>query len=231
MAIPNNLPITDKNFSSLGSDTPKVAGKKQLLPDDFIRLFLKQLTNQNPLHPADSATILQQMANISSISASKDMQSALGNLQQNINIALGNSRFLAATQLIGKKVETVSGMAGLEKGDVLAGSVALPSAATNIKVTIKDQNDKVVKEITLDPVTSGGLVDFTWDGLKEDKTAYDPGLYKISAKATMDGKEVEVGTLGAFKVKSIASNPATGELALNVEGRGGINFDEIYKIL
>ena len=222
--------------AGLGADATNQAagsGKKSLSPDDFIKLFLKQLTSQNPLHPADSSTILQQMADISTISASKDTQTALANLQQNVSLMLGNSQFLNATQLIGKRVEIPSGTSPLIKDEGLAGSVMLPGAASNIKVVIKNKDDQVVKELTLDPTSSGGLVDFTWDGLKDDKTACDPGFYTISASATINGQSTDLSkyTLGAFKVQSVSSNHTTGDVILNVDGLGGLGIKDIVKII
>lgn len=215
-----------------GAENTSLPVKKELTPDDFITLFLKQLTNQNPLRPADSSTILQQMADISTISASKDTQKALTNLQRNIALTLGNSQILNATQLIGKRVEVGSGLSQLVKDEGLSGSVVLPAAASNIKVMVKDKDGKVIKEITLDPTTSGGLVDFNWDGMNDEtKTAYNPDFYSIAATATIDGKETEIETLGAFKVKSVASNHANGDVILNVDGLGGLGLNEVRKIL
>lgn len=229
MTIPSLQPY-DSKYSMNGEQQPK-PGKKELTADDFIKLFIKQLMMQNPMHPTDSTSILQQMANISSMSASKEMQNAMNTFQQHMDITLGNSQFLAATQLIGKKIELPRSVSELQEGDILSGSVVVPGATNGIKVTIKDDADRVVKEITLDPTTSGGLVDFTWDGKKADNTAALPGLYKISAKATIDGKEMDLATLGAFKVKSIAANHSTGELVLNIDGLGGVNLTDIVKII
>lgn len=208
-----------------------INGKKQLNPDDFITLFTNQLTHQNPFKPADSSTLLQQMADISTITASKDTQKALANLQQDIEQALGNSQFLNSSQLIGKRVEVSSGNSQLVANEGLYGSIVLPGAADNVKVTIKDQNNNVVKEILLDATSSAGTVDFNWDGKKADSTTASPDFYQISATAVVDGKEVKVPTLGAFKVKSVAANPQTRDVALNVEGLGGLDLKNIIKII
>ncbi|RDI39957.1 flagellar hook assembly protein FlgD [Aquicella lusitana] len=223
--------VNNLNNETLGANKGYASGKKELTPDDFITLFLKQLTSQNPLHPADSSTILQQMADISSISASKDTQKTLKEVQQNINYSLATTQLLTATQMIGKKVEVPSGISPLTKEEGLSGSVMLPAAATDIKVTIKDEAGKVVKELTLEPAKTGGLVEFKWDGLKDDGTMYDPGYYQISAKAVIDGKETPINTAGAFKIKSVATNQMTGELILNVDGLGGLGLNDIIKIL
>lgn len=214
-----------------GDSASEIMSKRQLSPDDFIKLFLKQLTSQNPLHPTDSSTILQQMADISNISAAKDTQQALKDLQKNINLTLANTELLHATNMIGKKVEVPSGMSPLVKDEGLSGALLLPGAAKDIKVTIRNDKNEVVKELMLEPTTSGGSVDFYWDGLKDDKTAYDPGYYKISASANINGNGVDLETLGAFKVKSVASDYKSGEVIINVDALGGIGLKNIIKIL
>jgi len=228
--MPNSINnVVNNNGMNLQQEVaPK---KKELSPDDFITLFLKQLTTQNPMHPADSSTILQQMADISSISASKDMQKALQNVQQNIKASLSESQLLSATQAIGKKVEVPSGISPLTKEDGLSGSVLVPGPANNITVTIKNEAGDVVKELALDPASTGGLVEFKWDGVKADGSTAEPGYYKIAATANVDGKQINIDTAGAFRVNSVATNQMTGELILNVDGLGGIGLKDIIKIV
>ncbi len=226
----------DNKAQSLSALDAKTMPKKQLDPDDFIKLFLKQLTTQNPLHPADSSTLLQQMADISSISSAQDTQKVLKNLQQSVVSTMSSTQFLSASQLIGKKIQVPSHISPLVKDEGLSGAVMVPAAAKNIKITIKDSHEKIVKELTLDPTTSGGLVDFSWNGMDESvdpPKPYDPGFYKISAKATINGNDVTLdnNTLGAFKVKSVAANPLTGEVIFNVDGLGGLGLQDIIKIL
>lgn len=212
--------------------TRVVTKQNELQPDDFIKLFLKQLTTQNPLKPTDSSVMLQQMADISAISAAKDTQKTLREVKQDVRMALGQSQFLSASQMIGKKVEVESEITPLVKDEGLSGSVGLPGAASNVKVTIKDDKGNVVKELDLGPSATGGVVEFKWDGMKEDGTsAYEPGFYHISAKATIRNKEVPVGTAGAFRVQSVASNQRTGEVILNVDGLGGLALSDIIKVL
>lgn len=217
--------------------TPKV---KELSPDDFIKLFLTQLQHQNPMEPTDSSKMLSQMADISSINSSKSMQKTMKQLAKHVDISLGNSQVLEASQLIGKQVQMLSGQAhmvvsGVDEHKVgkLSGSALLQSPATNVKVSITDSSGKTVMTKNLGPCTSakGGLMDFEWDG-KNDKGELQPdGFYGISASAEIDGKTVKLRTAGAFDVKSVAANPENGKLIINVDGLGGRGLSEILKIM
>ncbi len=231
MPVVNNaMPATN---AAQQDSPPNLAKKKELSPDDFITLFLTQMKNQNPMHPTDSSAVLQQMAEISSISASNALQTSMNNLTQNVDVALGNSQVLEATQLIGKKVEvpTPTGMTPLVDGEGLGGSALLTSPASDVKITIKDPSGKVVKTIDLGPSQSTGLVDFNWDGKSDDgKTTYKADYYQVSAVATINGKPTNVNTTGSFKVNSVALNQQTGGVILNVAGLGGIGMSDIVKI-
>jgi flagellar basal-body rod modification protein FlgD len=222
------------NIKASAADLPEVqkkSAKNELSPDDFIKLFLAQMKNQNPAHPTDSSAILQQMSEISSMSASHDMQKTLSTLTDNVNIALANSQVLQSTQMIGKKVQVLSETSPLIAGEGLSGSAVIPSAVSDVKVMIKDSAGTVVKTLDLGAASSGGLVDFKWDGVGDDGKKFDPGYYSISAKATIDGKIASVQTAGSFKVGSVGLNQKTGGVVLNVDGLGGTDMGDIIKIL
>lgn len=232
------MPMTTNNVANMAAaakqETSAAVPKKQLSPDQFITLFLAQMKNQNPMHPTDSSAILQQMAQISQISASKALQDSMETLSQNVASSLGNSQVLEATQLIGKKVEypAPNGMTPLSETDGLAGSALVTSPADNVKVTIKDATGNIVKTINLGSSATTGLVDFKWDGKSDDgKTKYKADFYQVTAEAIVSGKSTPIHTAGSFKVNSVSLNRSTGGVNLNVEGIGGIGMSDIVKIL
>ncbi|MHB1947030.1 MAG: flagellar hook assembly protein FlgD [Gammaproteobacteria bacterium] len=242
----DETPATQQQKHPYNRDVKVENDKNKLNPDSFMRLFLTQLTHQNPMHPADSNSILQQMAEISSISASKDMQQSIADMKKSMNLALGRNEYVNATQMIGKKAVVPWPQSQLIKGEGMSGSVYIPpsmvskSVAADIKLTIRDRNDNIVKEIDLGASDKPGMIDFHWDGLKDKDPAhpelpqeeYPAGTeYKISATAKVNGETKKVDCLGAFRIKSVALNPQNGDVLLNAEGPGGLRLDEVYKIL
>jgi flagellar basal-body rod modification protein FlgD len=205
-----------------------------LQPDDFMTLFLAQLKNQNPMSPADSSQILQQMSEISSIKSSVDMQKTMKELEHRIEISMGTSQLLQAGSMIGKSVDILSEqqIAPLDEKDGMRGAVAVPGAASGIQLTIKNDEGKIMRTIDLGPTTGAGMVDFSWDGLMgEDGEKAPPGFYHIEATATMGTDAKSVPVAGAFRVNSVAMNPATGGIILNVDGLGGTPIEQVVKIL
>lgn len=217
------------------SDTSAAAvnGYTSLKPEDFIRLFLTQMKDQNPLKPMDNAAILQQMTSLSAIQANHDMQKTLTDFSQNMSYTMGKSQVFAASQLIGKKVEVPSPQCVLTPGEGLNGSVRLNGAATGITVTVKDLDGKTVCTKDCGATQTGGLVDFSWDGKgpAPDNKEYPAGLYNVSATATVNGQSVGVPVAGSFKVNSVAMDRTSGEVILNVDQVGGIGMNDVIKIL
>jgi flagellar basal-body rod modification protein FlgD len=224
MSMP--APIQNVGGQRVVEDNDAKINKTQLKPDDFMKLMLAQLRMQNPLKPYDNSAMLQNMSQISSLNATKDLQASIKNLDNN----MGKSQVLSASQLVGRKANFPSEVSPLVDGDGLCGSVVIPGQASEVTITIKDKNGQDVKTIKLG-ATGAGVADFKWDGLDADGKKMDADFYKISAAATIDGKQVQVLTAGTFKINSVALNPKSNEVILNVDGLGGMKMNEILKIL
>ncbi len=208
------------------SGQEKRVNKKELSKDDFIRIFLTQMRVQNPLKPFDSSTMLQQMSQLTALTASEELQKTI----KNLNVTIGKSEILSASQLINKKVQIPADASPLVAGEGLGGSVVVPGDASNIIVTIKDPTGKVVKTIDKGSSTSG-ILDFDWDGKDSEGKEMAAGFYQISATATLNGKTENLPTAGTYKVKSVAMNPVSGNVYLNLDGYGGIDLSGIIKII
>jgi flagellar basal-body rod modification protein FlgD len=200
--------------------------KKELSKDDFLKIFLTQMKAQNPLKPYDSTAMLQQMGQLTSLTATEELQGSI----RNLNLTIGKSEILSASQLVGRKVQLLSDKSPLVAGEGLHGSTIVPSTASNVVITIRDAQGGIVKTIEKG-VSEAGVLDFDWDGKGPDGKEMKPDFYQISAKAKIDGKEVDLKTAGTFKVNSVAMNPMTGSVFVNVDGLGGVDMSYILKII
>jgi len=232
MPVNNATAASAVTAANAAQSNTKTALKKELSPDDFITLFLAQMRNQNPMNPTDSSAVLQQMSQISAISASKAMQDTLNDVSKSVDSALSKTQVLQATQLIGKRVEVPSKFSPYSATEGLSGSALLSGPAESVTITIKDMTGNVVKTINNGPSKTGGLVDFNWDGMDNNgvKQTVD-GAYQVSATATTAGKITTVPTAGSFKVNSVGLNQKNGGIVLNLEQIGGTGLEDIVKIL
>lgn len=84
--------ITEPNV-----DFQKSSGFEALKTEDFVKILIAQLSNQNPLEPLDNNQLLEQVSAINSLSASSQLVDTLNGLA--LNQGLG-----AASSLIGREV-------------------------------------------------------------------------------------------------------------------------------
>jgi len=71
--------------------------RKELSTEDFLRLLMMELQNQDPLEPMDNAEMLNQMAQMSNLEATESMTSNMAEI-------VSNQRLMEARQLLGKEV-------------------------------------------------------------------------------------------------------------------------------
>jgi flagellar basal-body rod modification protein FlgD len=221
--LANNNVNSISGFAAPTNSAPK---GNQLSQDDFMKILLTQMKLQTPQNPFDSNTMMQQMSQLTNLSATKEMENAVKSLNTN----LGASQILSASQVVGKKVQVVNELSSLVAGENLKGSVVLPKPVDHISVTIKDMNNRVVKTIELG-ASDSGVVDFSWDGLDASGNASAPGYYKMSASSVINGEAVALPTAGTFQVNSVALDRNGDGVILNLEGIGGVNMKDLIKIL
>ncbi|MEX2176808.1 MAG: flagellar hook capping FlgD N-terminal domain-containing protein, partial [Pirellulaceae bacterium] len=81
------------------SDKPREL--KDLDVDQFLKLMITELTNQDPLNPMDNAQLVEQIGQIRTISATSQLSDAL------MSVTTGQS-LSTASSLIGKEVSALT---------------------------------------------------------------------------------------------------------------------------
>ncbi|PQO26261.1 flagellar hook assembly protein FlgD [Blastopirellula marina] len=131
--------------SSSGASTGTAGGGLQDLDmDQFLKLMLAELQNQDPLEPMKNSEMLQQIGQIRSITATEQLSTTLTNVLDGQNI-------LSATTLIGGQVQALT-----NEGDVVFGVV------TGAQIT---PNDDGVREVFLKVLTDDGVATVRLDDI------------------------------------------------------------------
>lgn len=81
--------------------TSKASGFSALSSEQFTKIILTELANQDPLSPSDTNALLQQLSSIRNIQSSMDLSEKLGSL-------VSDNQFAAASNMMGKIVGGVS---------------------------------------------------------------------------------------------------------------------------
>lgn len=168
----------------------KAAGSQEMGKEEFLRLLVTQLSNQDPLNPMEGQEFAAQLAQFTSveqlvnIGKSLDVQGEMqGLLAQGINSGV-------AAGLIGKEVVGGTDTFTLgEAGDVPLG-FTLGGAATNVTVTVRNAAGEVVRTIE-EGSFAGGEHTVSWNGTGDDGERLGEGLYTFEVTAT-DANEASV---------------------------------------
>ncbi len=198
---------------------------KAIGQQEFLKLMTTQLQNQDPFKPMESGDFLTQIAQFSTVEGIGDLNKGFAELSQ----SLVSNQALQATNLVGRQVLAPTGVAALEQGGSIRGSVELPAASGDVVVNVYDQAGQVVRRLELGAQSSGPVA-FQWDGLKNDGTFAAPGAYFVSTEASIDGQYESVETLLASEVRSVTLSNSGG-LLLDLNGIGALDFKEVRQIL
>jgi len=187
-----------QNTSALSNalGTNKAMGK-----DDFLKLLVAQLKNQDPLAPQDNTQFVAQLAQFSSLEAAMGTNSRLDSLTA-MNQGLANTEVVA---LVGKTA-TVKGslVTATGSGSAVPVSFSLGSSTDSTNVSIQNSSGKVIRTIPIG-AHSAGLVKVNWDGRDDAGNVMPAGTYAVSVQAkTKDGSAVSVAQETTGQVKSVA---------------------------
>lgn len=220
-AISNNTELYD-NLGLSRTSEPEVEESKS---DQFMRLMLAQLENQDPLEPQDDGEFLSQLAQMEAAAGISELQDSF----DNFSAAMQSNSALQASSLVGRSVLAPGGYAQLETGQSVQGEINLSSSTTNLSIEITDAAGQLVRNIPLGTQASGS-VPFSWDGTDEAGNTMPPGTYKVRATAAIGSETVEQEVLVAAKVDSVTIAQNGQSVSLNLAGLGSISLSEVKEI-
>lgn len=163
---------------STTSTSAAAAAMKQSMgmnKDDFLKLFITQLQNQDPLNPMDGTEQISQLAQLTQVEQSYNTNS---NLQSIVN-ALGASSALSAISFVGSEVTATGSQVSLTEGVSTQVTFAMPKSAEQVSVNIMNANGEVVRTLS-GGVTAAGESTLAWDGKDANGTQLSTGIYSVA---------------------------------------------------
>lgn len=215
---------TDNAIGHYASNT--APPNNQLSKESFLKLLVTQMKMQNPLNPFDASTMMQQISQLTGLSASEEMVKSVDQLKSN----LGTSQVLEAAHLVGKEIQVLSDKLQLKNNQEAKGAIIIPPGTEEVALTIRDHSGMPIKTFKLN-APSEGVLDFSWDGLDEKMNRMPPDFYKIDAKYLSGDQEITLNTASTLRVNSVAFDKVNNNVILNVEGLGGTPINNVIKIL
>lgn len=220
----NQLGLATQSANTSNSST---SGKisSQLGQSDFLKLMTTQLNNQDPTQPTDSSQMLAQMAQLSTVSGIQDMQSSLKRLVDTMMA----SQATQAASLVGHQVVAPGTSATLTVNG-LQGAIDLTQATDKVAVGIYDDAGQLIKQMDLG-AQDKGTIPFAWDGIKDDGTSAQAGLYRIKAIANINGSPQAMNTFVASTVDSVTVDAASQRITLNTSSGDAVKVTDIKQLM
>ncbi|MBK9292867.1 MAG: hypothetical protein IPM57_00215 [Oligoflexia bacterium] len=192
--------------------------------DDFLKLMLTQMKNQDPFNPLQSHEMAAQLAQFTSLEQMFNVNKNLENLtnKQDPMAKFGALSFLGkAIKADTREIYRQAGETANELRFTLGGD------ATKIKIKIFDETGKTVNELE----TAGqnkGLAKYVWDGKDARKQETSAGKYTFQVEAFSNtGNKVAVQTETKGVITGINYTP---EGPLLMVGDQKVKLSDVQKI-
>lgn len=174
--------------------------KKTLGKDDFLKIMITQMKNQDPTSPFKAEQMATEMAQFTSVEQ-------LQNVNQNLHkMATQNQPLerLAMTHLIGKVVTVDRERFTHMENSNESLTFNLPKDATTVKVTIFSDSGETILQKDLGPMKTGEQ-SFSWDGLKTNTLPAKTGNYMFRLEAKDErGVGIAIGSQGKARVVGVS---------------------------
>ena len=216
--IQNQPTMGDLGAPSQAENEKGILGK-----DDFLKLLLVELQNQDPTEPMDSDKILTQTSQLATLEASQNTNDALETLAKSLN----NQREFSTIAAIGKTADLGSNGITLDDGTTSSFELFFPHDVSQGEVQITDRDGNIVRTLDVGE-NSRGVYAFDWDGRDNNGASAKEGVYYVSA-SYLDGESNQRSTrLGAYPIESVRFANGTTELKLGSSYVKLENVKEVY---
>ena len=174
--------------------------KKTLGKDDFLRIMITQMKNQDPTSPFKAEQMASQMAQFTSVEQLKNMNDSLVKMS-NANQPMER---MAMTGLIGKTLTIDRGRFPHTEGQGDQLSYGLPKDAHEVTVSVISDQGETIFQKELGKMKSGEA-SFSWDGKKVNSLPAKSGNYLLRIDALDEhGQKIEVNSQAQARVIGVS---------------------------
>ncbi len=193
------------NGTTSSSSTSSTSGTSANdLQQTFLQLLVTQLQNQDPTDPMDSSQMTSQLAQIDTVSGVSQLNTSLSSLSTQLSASQNaQAALLVGSTVLSQGSSFAVAAASSGSGDATAQlGVSLPSAVSDVKLTISNSAGQVVNTIDLG-AQAAGTVPVTWTPTDSTGAALPAGTYTVSASATTNGQTATANALVASQVTGV----------------------------
>jgi flagellar basal-body rod modification protein FlgD len=191
--------------------------------DDFLKLLVTQMKNQDPLDPMDGTEYTAQLAQFSSLEALQNIDAEVQKLKTT-QAAANNSR---AADYLGRTVTAAGDSFELADDAISDLRFTLDANAAETYVKVYDSTGEYVASVDAGALATGEHR-FSWDGLDSEGQAVPDGTYYIEViAADANGNAVEAETIFSGLATEVNFRDDTAYLLV---GGREVTLEDIRKI-
>ena len=211
------------NSSSAQSTNNQIMGK-----DDFMKMMIAQLQNQDPLNPMDGTQFASQLAQFSTLEQLQNLNTTMtASVNANAQLTQSVNNTLVAT-LIGKNVKldgnslVLSGQKSIDLG------YNLPADAQNVEMKIYNSSGALVKTISGCSGTKGDNK-LSWDLTDDNGNKLPDGNYTFEVTAqNLNGSDMTTTT---FKIGPVSGVKFTSNGTVILVDGAEYSISDISEVL
>lgn len=219
----NGIRIYDPAEASKPKDTnPNTGTSAADQTQNFLKLLIAQIKNQDPMSPMDASTMTAQMSQLNMVSSMGTMNTSM----QAMLAQMQSANFMNQATLIGHSPMVAGNSINYNGGEVVLGA-NLANPLQGVVATIKDTSGNVVGTADLGTLNSG-MTNFVFDGVDASGVAMPKGIYRveISGKNNAGVNESPTAYVGS-PVASILKDTSSGEAILKLADGRSIKVSEV----
>lgn len=198
------------------------AGPEELGKNEFLKLMIAQMNNQDPLDPAKNEDFIAQLAQFSTVEGIENLNGSMAGIAS----AMQSSLTIQASTLVGRSVMVPTNQTWVDSSGT-SGSIDLPESAANVTVEITRANGERIRAIDLGPRPEGRMR-FAWDGRDAQGVQVAQGAYNINAYTMVGSTRKEFSINLPDQVVSVSIDKS-GVMA-NLAGGSSIPAVQIQEI-
>jgi len=186
--------INTINTASANTSSSVSANKSALGKDDFLKLMIQQLKNQDPLNPMDGTAYASQLAQFSSLEQLTNLNSAIKeSLSANLQLTQSVNNTMVAT-LIGKEAKVDGNTLQVAGQESITLGYTLPANVHSANIKIYNEKGALIKIIENAPLNAGSNK-LSWDCSDNNGDKLPNGNYTFEVDAkNMKGENIKIHT-------------------------------------
>ncbi len=209
---------------SLQRDGQQDKDPNRLAQEDFLKLMITQLKNQDPFKPMQNGEFLGQMAQFSTVSGIGDLKKTF----ESFGKGLVANQMLQAATLIGKQALVEGETRRFDGEQPVQGAFEVPEGTARAELQVFDASGTLVRRVDLGEAGKGRHA-FTWDGRNEQGEPAAAGEYRFQVQLTHpDGRAEAARVMLYTRIASVSMDQ--GRLTVDTADGATRGLDSILQL-